>query len=165
MAVLQGYARDGEYEKICQYLSEIDGDFYKYENKVWTGHKILDFILNQKKEAAEQKEIDFEICVTALMETSLSDGDISILIGNLLDNAIEACEQIRDGKRWILFKLNKRQRSLFIEISNSLGTVPRIKAVSYTHLDVYKRQSYIRYSNFLSLFPPTPNSVRSSRFM
>ena len=83
--------------------------------------------MNQKKEAAEEKEIDFEIYVTALMETSLSDGDISILIGNLLDNAIEACEQMQDGKRWILFKLKKRQRSLFIEISNSLGTVPRIK--------------------------------------
>lgn len=94
---------------------------------MWTGHRILDFILNQKKEAAEQKEIDFEICVTALMETSLSDGDISILVGNLLDNAIEACEQIQDGMRWVLFKLKKRQHSLFIEISNSLGTVPRIK--------------------------------------
>ena len=94
---------------------------------MWTGHRILDFILNHKKEAAEEKEIDFEIYVTALMETSLSDGDISILIGNLLDNAIEACEQMQDGKRWILFKLKKRQRSLFIEISNSLGTVPRIK--------------------------------------
>ena len=127
LAVLQGYARDGEYEKFCQYLSEIDGDFYKFENKVWTGHRILDFILNLKKEAAEQKEIDFEICVTALMETSLSDGDISILVGNLLDNAIEACEQIQDGMRWVLFKLKKRQHSLFIEISNSLGTVPRIK--------------------------------------
>ena len=31
------------------------------------------------------------------------------------------------GKRCILLKLKKRQRSLFIEISNSLGTVPRIK--------------------------------------
>ena len=61
------------------------------------------------------------------METSLSDGDISILVGNLLDNAIEACEQIQDGMRWVLFKLKKRQHSLFIEISNSLGTVPRIK--------------------------------------
>ena len=127
LAVLRGYARDGKYEKLCEYLSEMDGDFYKSEKKVWTGHRILDFILNQKKEAAEQKRIDFEVCVEALIETSLSDGDISILVGNLLDNAIEACEQIQDGKRWILFKLKKRQRALFIEISNSLGTIPRIK--------------------------------------
>lgn len=97
------------------------------ENKIWTGHKILDFILNQKKEIAEKKGIDFDICVTALMEIPLSDGNLSVLAGNLLDNAIEACNKIETGKRWILFKLIKHRDMLLIEISNSIGEQPKIK--------------------------------------
>lgn len=127
LAVLQSYAQDGEYEKLCQYLSEIDKDYYKMENKVWTGHGILDFLLNQKKEMANLKGIGFKICTSAVMEMPLTDADISVLVGNLLDNAIEACEKVQSGNPWILFKLIKRQRLLFIEISNSIEEVPKIK--------------------------------------
>lgn len=56
---LQGYAQEKEYEKFGQYLSEINENIFGLENKIWTGHKILDFILNQKKDIAEKKGIDF----------------------------------------------------------------------------------------------------------
>lgn len=124
---LQGYVQEKEYEKLGQYLSEINESILGLENKIWTGHKILDFILNQKKEIAEKKGIDFDICVTALMEIPLSDGNLSVLAGNLLDNAIEACDKIETGKRWILFRLRKRRDMLLIEISNSIGEQPKIK--------------------------------------
>lgn len=125
--VLQGYVQEKEYENLGQYLAEINESILGLENKIWTGHKILDFILNQKKEIAEKKGIDFGICVTALMEIPLSDGDLSVLTGNLLDNAIEACDKMETGKRWILFRLRKRRDMLLIEISNSIGERPIIK--------------------------------------
>ena len=125
--VLQGYVREKEYEKLSQYLSEINENIFGLENKIWTGHKILDFILNQKKEIAEKKGIDLDICVTALIEIPLSDDDLSVMTGNLLDNAIEACDKIETGKRWILFKLRKQRDMLLIEISNSIGERPIIK--------------------------------------
>lgn len=108
-------------------MEKINGKLGALDEQVWTGHRILDFVLNQKRKVAEQKGIDFEICASALMNLSLSDEDVSVLFGNLLDNAIEACEQIQDDRRWILFKLQKRQQLLFIEITNSMGNAPRIK--------------------------------------
>ena len=125
--VLQEYDKSGKYKEIHEYLEKINGKLGALDEQVWTGHRILDFVLNQKRKVAEQKGIDFEICASALMNLTLSDEDISVLFGNLLDNAIEACEQIQDGRRWILFKLQKRQQLLFIEITNSMGNAPIIK--------------------------------------
>lgn len=125
--LLQEYDKSGKYKEIHEYLEKINGKLGALDEQVWTGHRILDFVLNQKRKVAEQKGIDFEICASALMNLSLSDEDVSVLFGNLLDNAIEACEQIQDDRRWILFKLQKRQQLLFIEITNSMGNAPRIK--------------------------------------
>ena len=108
-------------------MEKVNGELITLDDKVWTGHRILDFVLNQKKGLAEQKGISFEIWASALLNLPLSDGDVSVLFGNLLDNAIEACDRMQDGKRWILFRLRKRQQLLFIEISNSMENVLKIK--------------------------------------
>ena len=125
--VLQEYDESKNYDAIHEYLEKVNGELITLDDKVWTGHRILDFVLNQKKGLAEQKGISFEICASALLNLPLSDGDVSVLFGNLLDNAIEACDRMQDGKRWILFRLRKRQQLLFIEISNSMENVLKIK--------------------------------------
>ena len=42
------------------------------------------------------------------------------MFGNLLDNSIEACEKIKKGKRWIKVQVEKQNRLLFLDISNSI---------------------------------------------
>lgn len=123
--ILQEYEASGEYEKLHEYLIKMNQSVDALDEKVWTGHRVLDFILNQKKKRAEESGISFQVCVAALLNIPLSDGDISVLFGNLLDNAIEACERMQDGKRWILFRLRKQRQLLFVEISNSIGDRPK----------------------------------------
>ena len=48
-----------------------------------------------------------------------SDREIISLFGNLLDNALEACEQIKEGERWIHIKMKKKNQLLYIEIVNA----------------------------------------------
>lgn len=127
LVVLNEYGREGELEKIRSYLQNISGHFSKTNGITWTGNKVLDFLLNEKKEEAEKKGIVFEIHASALLKQPLSDSDICVLFGNLLDNAIEACEKIQEGTRWIEVKLEKRQQLFLIEISNSMYRVPLIE--------------------------------------
>lgn len=125
--ILQECEASGEYEKLHEYLIKMNKSVYQLDEKVWTGHRVLDFILNQKKMQAEKSGITFQVCVAALLNIPLSDGDVSVLFGNLLDNAIEACERIQDGNRWILFRLRKQRQLVFAEISNSIGEKPKIE--------------------------------------
>ena len=58
---------------------------------------------------------------TEVFETlPFSDREIISLFGNVLDNALEACERIQDKKRWIKIKIKKKNHLLYIETSNAI---------------------------------------------
>lgn len=122
--VLKKLAQEGNIEKIDEYLQGLAGEIIEVDEREWTGNKMIDLVLNQKKVQAEQKDVRFHIDAAPIPEISLYDSEISTLFGNLLDNAIEACEKIEGEDRWIEVKLKKQKRLLFIEISNSINETP-----------------------------------------
>lgn len=127
LTVINLYESDGEYEKLHTYLQNLNDQFSSTDVIAWTGNKVLDFILNRKKIEAEKKAITFKVYSTALLKQPLNDGDICILFGNLLDNAIEACENMNKGAKWIDVKVEKRHHLFLIEISNSMSNLPLIE--------------------------------------
>lgn len=127
LMVLSEYERTGEYEKLHVYLENLSEKFASANDFVWTGNKVLDFILNEKKAEAEQKGIKFTIYASALLKHFLNDGDICVLFGNLLDNAIEACEGVSEEPREIAIKIDKQKQLLFIEVTNNMNILPFIR--------------------------------------
>ncbi len=88
--------------------------------RVDTGCKIIDIILNSKIAEASEKEIDFKCEVEMIGELDIQDIDMCALLANLLDNAIEACEKIADENRWIYLKIKRKNCMLLIWIENSV---------------------------------------------
>ena len=43
------------------------------------------------------------------------------LIANMIDNAIEACENVEKEKSWIILILERKKDMLFIELQNSIS--------------------------------------------
>ena len=62
-----------------------------------------------------------------IREFPFSEREGCLLFGNLMDNAIEACEKISGGERWIRLRIEKEKYMLFMEISNSIEESPRMK--------------------------------------
>ncbi len=52
-------------------------------------------------------------------DLNISAADLSVIIGNTFDNAIEACERIAGGKKYIEVSLIEKNMLLFYEITNS----------------------------------------------
>lgn len=125
--VIRKYAEIEKNKELCQYLEEISSDLFKESIHTWSGNKILDLLLNQKKNIAEYKKIDFHIMTDLFKIFPFSDSELCSLFGNLLDNAIEACENIKDGDKWIEVKVNRKNQLLFIEVLNSIDKDPVIK--------------------------------------
>lgn len=125
--IMREYAEKGENEEICQYMDEIASRLFQESINKWTGNKTLDIVLNQKKNLAEYKNIDFYIKVSVIPNLMFSDSEICSLFGNLLDNAIEACEKMGEEEKWIIVKINRKDKVLFIEISNSMNKEPIMK--------------------------------------
>lgn len=116
---IQDYEIHGNYDELHLYLNNIVGTYNNEAPSVWTGNRILDFILNQKKSLAESKSIEMNIESSALLKLPLNESDICVLFGNLLDNALEECERLENEHPWINIRIKKQQQLFFIHISNS----------------------------------------------
>ena len=120
MIILQSQERTYDYEGIANYAKELEKVFFRTTEEIWTGNKVVDLILRQKKYLAEERNIEFFIETIFLPQWPFKDSELCSLFGNLLDNSIEACEKIKKGKRWIKVQVEKQNRLLFLDISNSI---------------------------------------------
>lgn len=124
--MINEYERNQEYEKLHQYVDELKNEIIKTDSSIYTGNRVVDLILSQKKLRAEQENIAFEVQTIPFSDLPFKEREICTLFGNLLDNAIEACE-IVEGKRWISIKIEKQNHLFFLQIINTIKDVPKEK--------------------------------------
>ena len=124
LLALKKYDQERDWEGLHQYLNELSDDMLDDSYQIWTGNRMLDMILNQKTKDAKEKETDMQIETEVFATLPFSDREIISLFGNVLDNALEACERIQDKKRWIKIKIKKKNHLLYIEASNATKEMP-----------------------------------------
>lgn len=102
-------------EKLSSLLGELDDS----EPKIYTSNEIVNSIIKLKFQAAERSHIhiDFDIMLPKYLE--IEYGDMGILFGNLLDNAIEACCRIPEPLRWIRLTSSYSSGGLILIVENS----------------------------------------------
>lgn len=86
----------------------------EYKQGSYCENPVLDAILALKAEAAGERGIRMEIDCELGKIARLSEMEICSLFGNLLDNAIEGCEKVAQGEKWI--KLLVREESAKISV-------------------------------------------------
>lgn len=109
----------GQLEEMKQYLSDLEHNLERVDTYVKSGNLMTDAILNSKLSLAEQKGIQVN-CKAILPETlSIEDVDLCVLLGNLLDNALEACEKIPEQQRFLRIYMVVNKSQLYVSIQNS----------------------------------------------
>lgn len=84
---------------------------------VQTGNSAVDSIINTKQKIAEDKGIIFSSNISLPAEYAVSDMDMVCVLGNLIDNAIEACE--KQTSKYIEVDINEVKKMILIKIVNS----------------------------------------------
>lgn len=105
-----------DFKKECQ---KIIGELDEGEKAIYTANIIVNTILNNKLHAAQKKHISTEASVLVPKQMNLDYSAAGILLGDLLDNAIEACAKIEESKRWITVSIFYKEHTLILKISNS----------------------------------------------
>lgn len=117
---------NGENSEAIKFL-KTHIDAYNDERKeVWTGFPFLDFILNYKLITIKEKEIEFRLQLD-VYEYPFEDSEMGTLLGNLLDNAIEACEKCEKEKRRIFLHIWNKREMFMLRLKNSSVKVPEKK--------------------------------------
>lgn len=125
ITILREYVTKQEYGLLKEYLNQLLVNYAEIKEKEWTGIKNIDILLNENMKKAEIKEIKFQIEVDILRYVPFTETEGSVLFGNLLSNAVEACEKIDNEEKCILVKIKKKKTFLFIEITNTFVSIPQ----------------------------------------
>jgi sensor histidine kinase YesM len=108
------------------YLNELEIDLDKVNQLVDSGNVNLDAILNSKLSLAIKNHVDIKYDAKVPKKLTISDIDLCVLIGNLIDNAVEACEKIKDSSpKFIRLYIGVFKQQLYISVTNSTNEVVR----------------------------------------
>lgn len=123
-------ARTENCEQIAGLVQELNGKVLHNERIIYTSHKVLNAILSEKAGEAEEKQVKLDVYVEPGLELNgITDGDLVSMVGNLLDNALEAAGTCTDDKKKILLKIfmEKEGRVFVMKLVNYFITPPIIK--------------------------------------
>lgn len=111
----------GEYEKARKYLDEMNQAILRIDTVIKTGNTMVDAILNSKISLMKSQEINVEAEARVPASLSVPDVELCIIIGNLLDNAMEACAGLAPGRRFVHIYIHVKGAQLYMSFTNSAG--------------------------------------------
>lgn len=112
------YLRASQIDKSDDVLTEVQQMLDSISQVVDVNNRIVSVILNEYFQIAKDADISIELDVLVPTELFVTAADLYILLGNTLDNAIEACSELPKEQRHITLKLKKHNSMLYYEITN-----------------------------------------------
>ena len=120
ITLLETLLETGRVEEAYAYLKEYSSSEQLLKmDKVCSRNMVVNYLISMKSARMQEAGIHF-ICSICDQITGVSDVDLNILLGNLFDNAIEACER-RNGIREISLTIKRRGAYLVIIMENTAG--------------------------------------------
>lgn len=91
--------QDGKYEELEAYLKHFNEDVDSLTLPAKSGNLIVDALLADKLARAKREKIEVSLELCDLSGLKLQPDEICGMLGNLLDNAIEANRHLREGRK------------------------------------------------------------------
>ena len=101
LQVMKAHLDLEEYKELSDYIIHLNQEISQIEQFIKTGDVMLDAILNSKISLARSKQIKVNVKVILPPTLSVNRYDLCVILGNLLDNAIEGCESQPAGEERI----------------------------------------------------------------
>ncbi len=127
LQTIKAYLAMGQVGETLSYLEHLEDDLDSIDIAVRTGNVGMDAILSSKISIASKNGIAVNCKAAVPDKLSVSDVHLCAIVGNLLDNAIEACGRVVPEKRFIRVYIGIFKQQLYISVSNSTDASRRKK--------------------------------------
>ena len=113
----QNYCANKKYDKLEHYLENTLGAVYEIHNNYYNvGNDIVNTVLNYYLlPLKESHTISVQGYISG--KISMDERELCVLVSNMVKNATEALQKIKDGYLWI--KIREGEEFLYIEVKNS----------------------------------------------
>lgn len=123
--VLYQYLLKNQVDLAIAYLDNIGNPVKALLEKTWTGHEVIDVIINSKLKKIKENDIQIKLNVEFPNNSSILSSDICAILSNLLDNSIEACQKnVNSKNKWIELTIRKINAMLVFKIRNGIENRP-----------------------------------------
>lgn len=117
IGMLTHFVKEGDCERAEEYLRVFGEEVDAIVLPVKSSNLYLDAVLADKFSAARRAGIRMQLEIGRLSQMPLRPDEIGSVFGNLLDNAIEACERL-EGERWIWLRIWEKEEEILLSIQN-----------------------------------------------
>ena len=119
---IQGLIQMKQYNELSDYMETFSDFFLSVTEFIDTGNKVVDALLSVKMGMAKAEGIQVEITAEIPSDCIVTDDHLCVVIGNMVDNAYDACLLIEDKlKRYICLSVQPENQNLCISCINSTG--------------------------------------------
>lgn len=114
----------GDIQEAVRYCEDLRTPVREISQNIWTGDKAIDYLISSKMALAEQDQIKTKVNVEYPHNTNIRSVDLTTILGNLLDNALEAADTAPDELRFLNLTIRRINAMLIIKVENGYGNAP-----------------------------------------
>lgn len=121
------FLQNGETERAQEYICEIIEAVDKTAVQKYCGNEIVNMILSSQERKIRTNEIDFRYSVEIPEKLPFSDVDLTVILLNGLENAIQAVLLLEPQQRFIKLDLHMDDYKLLLSIKNPFAVCPSFR--------------------------------------
>lgn len=124
MDTLHHYLSEGDAAKALQYVDTLRSPILELGRQRHTGNGAVDYLLNLKLAAARAAHITTRFNIELPQNTGIHSADLTAILGNLLDNGLEAAGNAPEDMRFINLTIRRINQMVIIKVENGYGPEP-----------------------------------------
>lgn len=126
LAAISAYIDSGEYDKAKEYINGIDFYIDKTSIHRYCKNEAVNMIISSYEMVIKENDIDFRQSVRIPEQLQVSDVDLTSILSNALENAVNAVLSLEPEKRRIELDLKMNGDKLLISVKNMFAEKPVI---------------------------------------
>lgn len=112
------YLRSGDNAELESFIGQLAGVLDNTKARLYSGNPVIDSILYHKMAYAKSVGVDFAMELRIPPDFHFDAANLCVILGNALDNAIEACRKVHGVKREVFIAMYYECYTTYIEIVN-----------------------------------------------
>ena len=126
MTNIRGLAEQGLNEELCRYITDIDDTIRSVEMRYNTGDSVTDVVMNDRYRKAEERGITFSSNFVYKGSWGIPVYDLSIVLSNILDNALKAAEAASAELKYINIKMADKKNVILLVCENGFDPSDKV---------------------------------------
>lgn len=119
IAILKSYAEKQDYDKLKNYLNQYQDTLPDDSSVVFCENLPANVILLYFAQIAKNNDVDFAVQTVIPADINIPENDLSVLLGNLLENAMDACRVQKNHNRQVNIKAKTNKTAFFFTVDNT----------------------------------------------